>query len=179
MLLVAPLGALAVTVSGYVPGAVRPCVPCGKLPQPCVAAIRITSARAGHTARKTFREDAALASNSDASRTARQSSGNMRPGPSPEGPSPGASQLQKVCRAIAACVVPEALSVTTDGTTAQVIVGAALEQLRLTGPVTPLEVSTSGNTAVSPGVTVAVVALGEVGCRLTTPEVRLKLAATD
>src|SRR5271155_3232224 len=74
---------------------------------------------------------------------------------------------------MAVCVTPFGVSATVPGTTVQVIVAVCgLKQVSVAFPVRPVELRTSGNTAVPPGLVVAVVVPpggGEIEITTTKP----------
>jgi pseudouridine-5'-phosphate glycosidase len=82
----------------------------------------------------------------------------------------GDIRVQKLFTTIAAFVVPFGVKTTLPGTTVQVIEACGLLQLRVAVPEIPVDVRTSGKTAVPPGLTVAVVVPPEGGAiEITTP----------
>ena len=135
-----------------------PSGPFGKLLQPATPPARKTTAAiAGIQRRRLARANAKSIRSSPSSDTIGISS---RCGPfhRPDGTATGGVPLQNVTTEIPVSTEPDPVSTMLVGVTVQVIVGVLGSQLRSTVPDVPGEpVSTIGNTAVSPGFTVALV----------------------
>jgi hypothetical protein len=160
MLLGAPDDGVAVIVRGYVPAGVMPLAPFGGPAQ--AAPKRATSAKNASGIPSFSRRlgSAAAIPKSDiaASSAITQTAITLPPGPFPGRPDDGGVvPVQNVFTAMAVCVVDVLVTCAVPGITLHVIEATGLEHVSVTVPVKPVEVSTSGNTAVPPGFTVAVV----------------------
>jgi hypothetical protein len=140
----------------YEPGGVAPFGPLGKFLQPATPTARKTTAAiAGIQRRRCARANII----SIRSKPSNDPTGIIsRHGPPrwPQNPA-GGVELQNVTTEMPVFTAPLPVNVTLVGVTVQVIVLVLGAQVKLTVPVAPSDgVSTIGNTAVSPGLTVAV-----------------------
>ena len=140
------------------PGKVFPFGPFARLLQPAAPTARNTTAAIAGAQRLRFvRANTKIIRNNPSNDATGIS--NSRGAPHrPEGPATGGVPLQNVVTEIPVFTDPVPVSTMLVGVTEQVIVGVLGSQLKSTVPLVPGEpVSTIGNTAVSPGLTVALV----------------------
>jgi len=160
MLLGAPDDGVAVIVSGYVPAGVMPFAPFGGLPQAAPnSATRARNASGIPSFSRRLGSTAAIPkSDSAANNAIAHTAITLPPGPFPGRPDDGGVvPVQNVFTAMAVCVVDVLVTCAVPGITLHVIDVSGLEHVSVTVPVKPVDVKTSGNTAVPPGFTVAVV----------------------
>jgi hypothetical protein len=141
-----------------VPGKVFPFGPFARLLQPAAPTARNTTAASAGAQRLRFArantKSIRINPSSDATGISKSRGAPHRP----EGPATGGVPLQNVVTEMPVFTDPVPVSTMLVGVTEQVIVGVLGSQLKSTVPLVPGEpVSTIGNTAVSPGFTVALV----------------------
>ena len=140
------------------PGNVFPFGPFARLLQPAAPTARNTTAASAGAQRLRFvranTKSITINPSSDATGIIKSRGSPHRP----DGPATGGVPLQNVVTEIPVSTDPVPVSTTLVGVTEQVIVGVLGSQFKSTVPLVPGEpVSTIGNTAVSPGFTVALV----------------------